>query len=215
MLLRGGANRGFHEGIGEQISIAATQQPYLRAIGLLGEDDEIDPILWLLDEALTQTITFLPWAAGTISHFERDLYEDNLEPAQWNDRWWEYRARFQGVAPPSERDPELCDPATKTHINDDPAQYYDYAVATVVKYQLHNHIAKNILKQPANACNYLGSQETGEFLRSVLSVGATRDWREVLKEATGEDLSTKPMMEYFAPLMAWLQEQNEGRQKGW
>jgi peptidyl-dipeptidase A len=215
VLLRAGANRGFHEGIGEQITIAAMQQPYLRAIGVLPETREIDPILWLLDEALTQTITFIPWAAGTISHFERDLYEENLDPAQWNDRWWEYVARFQGVAPPNERDGDLCDAATKTHINDDPAQYYDYAVATVLKYQLHNHIAKEILHQDPTSCNYYGSQETGDFLRSIMSVGATRDWREVLREATGQELSTKPMMEYFAPLMEWLQEQNQGRKKGW
>lgn len=215
MLLREGANRGFHEGIGEQIAVAAMQVPYLREVGLLDESDEIDPILWLLDEALTQTITFIPWAAGTISHWEHDLYQDNLKESKWNERWWEYRARFQGITPPSGRSGALCDPATKTHVNDDPAQYYDYAVATVLKYQLHNHIAREILDQDPTACNYYGSEETGEFLRGILSQGATRNWRDVLREATGEELSTKPMMDYFAPLMAWLQEQNEGRQKGW
>jgi peptidyl-dipeptidase A len=215
VLLRAGANRGFHEGIGDQINIASTQVPYLREIGVLEETQEIDPILWLLNEALTETIVFLPWAAGTISHFEHDLYEENLDPEKWNERWWHYHERFQGVSPPNARDGELCDPATKTHINDDPAQYYDYAVATVLKYQLHNHIAKNILGQPPTACNYYGSKETGDFLRSIMSLGATRDWRVVLKEATGQELSTKPMMEYFAPLMDWLQEQNEGRKKGW
>ena len=37
----------------------------------------------------------------------------------------------------------------------------------------------------------------------------------MLKEATGEDLSTRAMMDYFQPLMAWLQEQNKGRKIGW
>ena len=85
----------------------------------------------------------------------------------------------------------------------------------MLKYQLHNHIAKEILEQPPTACNYYGSKETGRFLRSILEVGASRDWRELLRETTGEELSTRTMMEYFAPLMAWLQEQNQGRQKGW
>jgi len=37
----------------------------------------------------------------------------------------------------------------------------------------------------------------------------------VLKEATGEDLSTRAMVDYFQPLMAWLEEQNKGRKIGW
>ena len=31
----------------------------------------------------------------------------------------------------------------------------------------------------------------------------------------GEDISTRAMMEYFKPLMSWLEEQNKGRQIGW
>jgi peptidyl-dipeptidase A len=215
VVLRAGANRGFHEGIGEQISIAAWQVPYLRQVGLLGKGDEVDSMQWLLNEALSETVAFLPWAAGTITHFERDLYEEDLPTDEWNQRWWNYKAQYQGIAPPSPRDARYCDPATKTHINDDPAQYYDYAFATVLKYQLHNTIAKKILHQPATACNYYGNREVGDFLRSILEEGATRDWRELIVEATGEPLSTKPMMEYFAPLMAWLQKENQGREKGW
>ena len=45
--------------------------------------------------------------------------------------------------------------------------------------------------------------------------GKTEDWRKVIKEATGEELSTRAMVEYYAPLMKWLQEQNKGRQIGW
>jgi peptidyl-dipeptidase A len=215
IVLRAGANRGFHEGIGEQIGLASLQAPYLKEIGVLQEGASIDPILWQLNEALSETIVFLMWAAGTITHFEHDLYQEDLPAEQWNARWWEYKDRFQGIVPPGPREGTLCDPATKTHVNDDPAQYYDYAFATVLKYQLHDHIARKILRQPATACNYRGSREAGAFLRSILEAGATRDWRELLVEATGEELSTRPMMEYFQPLMEWLQKQNEGRSKGW
>ena len=45
--------------------------------------------------------------------------------------------------------------------------------------------------------------------------GKTEDWRKVLKEATGEELSTRAMVAYYAPLMQWLQEQNKGRPIGW
>ena len=49
----------------------------------------------------------------------------------------------------------------------------------------------------------------------MLAPGGTRDWRQLLRETTGEDLSTRAMKEYFAPLQSWLEKQNAGRQIGW
>ena len=43
----------------------------------------------------------------------------------------------------------------------------------------------------------------------------TRDWRQLIKEATGEELSAKAMLEYYKPLTEYLQEQNKGREVGW
>jgi peptidyl-dipeptidase A len=215
MILRGGANRSFHEGIGELISLASLQLPYLREVGILTEGEEIDEIKWLLNEALTETVPFLPWSAGVMSHWEHDLYEENLPPEEFNARWWGYVRRFQGVAPPAARGETFCDACTKTHISDDPAQYYDYAIATVLKYQLHDHICREILGQDVHACNYFGSREAGEFLAGILSAGKLRDWRELLREATGQDLTTRPMVAYFEPLTRFLAEENDGRACGW
>ena len=215
LTLRQGANRAFHEAIGDLIGIAGRQPAYLTQIGLLPDDFEIDPTMWLLDEALNQAVVFIPFSAGTMSFFERDFYEGNLSPDEFNQRWWEYVGRFQGVEPPEPRGKEFCDACTKTHISDDPAQYYDYAMAFVIKYQLHTYIAKNILKQDPRNCNYYGNREVGEFLWDLLKLGATRDWREVIREKTGEEISTRAMLEYFEPLMDYLQEANAGRELSW
>ncbi|MDH3785615.1 MAG: M2 family metallopeptidase, partial [Acidobacteriota bacterium] len=112
LLLRGGANRGFHEGIGELISLASMQAPYLKEVGLLGADDEIDQQQWLLNEALSESIMFLPWAAGVMSFWEKELYADELPADQFNKRWWDYVARFQGVTPPNDRPADGCDACT-------------------------------------------------------------------------------------------------------
>ncbi|PYK63171.1 MAG: hypothetical protein DME50_18020 [Verrucomicrobia bacterium] len=101
---------------------------------------------------------------------------------------------------------------TKTH---NPAYYYNYAFATVFKFQLHDYIARKILHQPPQSCNYADNKEVGTWLNNILKKGGTEDWRKVLKEATGEDISTRAMMDYFKPLMAWLEQQNKGHQIGW
>jgi peptidyl-dipeptidase A len=212
-LLRIGANPAFHEGMGELIALASSQVPYLHSIGVAGYNP--DTVSALLDNALAESVPFIYWSSGTMTHWEADVYSKNLPPDQWNERWWRYVREFQGVEPPTERGEEWCDAATKTHINDNPAYYYSYAIATVLKFQLHDAIARKILKQDPRSCSYADNKEVGAFLRSIMEKGGTEDWRKVLREATGEDLSTRAMAEYFQPLMAWLEKQNEGRQIGW
>jgi peptidyl-dipeptidase A len=209
VLLRAGANRAFHEAVGELARLASEQPPYLRKLGLVREGQAPDPAAWLLQSAL-DLVVFLPFSAGTMTHFERDLYENDLPPEEWQSRWWQYVARFQGVQAPKARGDDLCDACTKTHINDDPAQYYDYALASLIKFQLHDHICTKLLKQDVRACDYSGSQEVGRFLQKILAVGATRDWRTVMREATGEDIGPRAMLAYFQPLVADLEKRNLG-----
>lgn len=209
-LLRSGANRAYHEAVGTMMGLAAMQKPYLVGRGLIDQNVQTDSIQSLLKEALN-SVVFIFFCSGTMSNFEKELYMDNLPADQLNKRWWELAKKYQGIVPPSDRGEEYCDAATKTHINDDPAQYYDYALSYVILYQLHNHIAKNILHQDPRATNYFGNKEVGDFLRNILKKGATEDWREVLKQSTGDDLNAKAMLDYFQPLVSWLKEQNKGR----
>lgn len=212
LLLREGANRSFHEAIGDLMAIAAMQRPYLEDVGLLPRTMAIDQTVWLLNDALaSSSVVFIPFAAGTMAHFEHDLYELNLPPDQFNTRWWQYVEWYQGIVPPTPRGEQYCDAATKTHIIDDPAQYYDYALSCVLKFQLHDFIARNILKQDPRRCNYYGNKDVGTFLRNIMRLGATRDWRQVLKEATGEELSARAMLAYYQPLAEYLKTIKKGR----
>jgi peptidyl-dipeptidase A len=214
-LLRTGAAPGFHEGIGELIALASSQVPYLRSREILPKDFKPDMTAFLLDDALARAIPFIFFSCGTMPHWEADIYAKGLPADQWNARWWKYVSDFQGVEPPSPRGEEFCDAATKTHINDNPAYYYNYAFATVFKFQLHDYIARKILKQSPQSCNYADNKEVGKWLDNILRKGSTEDWRKVLKEATGEEISTRAMADYFKPLQTWLEEQNKGRQVGW
>jgi len=188
---------------------------YLQSRGLLPADFKADATAFLLDDALARSLPFMFWASGTMTHWEADVYSKNLPADQWNARWWQYVRDVQGIEPPSPRSEQWCDAATKTHINDTPCYYHSYAFATVLKFQLHDYIARNILHQPPQACNYADNKEVGTWLNNILKKGSTEDWRKVLKEATGEDISTRAMAEYFKPLQSWLETQNKGRQIGW
>ncbi|MDZ7273704.1 MAG: M2 family metallopeptidase [candidate division KSB1 bacterium] len=209
-LLREGANRACHEALGSLMGLASMQRPFLQSRGLLPAQAQSDDMQALLKEALN-FVVFIPFSAGTMSHFEYELYAGNLPQEEYNRRWWELVEKYQGVVPPGPRGEDYCDAATKTHINDDAAQYYDYALSFILLYQLHDHIATKILGQDPHATNYYGNREVGKFLADIMRPGASRDWREMLREKTGEDLSAQAMLRYFAPLRDYLEKENAGR----
>lgn len=210
IMLRAGANRAYHEALGSLMGLAASQKPFLANLNLIDPKAKTDETQMLLKEALNYVV-FIPFASGVMTEFEHDLYANNLAPDAFNKRWWQLVSNYQGIQPPNERSAEYCDAATKTHINDDPAQYYDYALSYIILFQLHDHIAKNILKQDPHATNYYGNKEVGEFLNSIMAPGATVNWRQLLKDKTGKDLSARAMVTYFSPLLEYLQKVNKGR----
>ena len=211
VILREGANRGYHEALGSLMGLAAMQEPFLDNLGLMPEGVETDKMQVLLKDAMNY-IVFIPWSAGVMTHFEHDLYATDLPKSEYNKRWWELKKMYQGIVPPADRGEEYCDAASKTHIDNDAAQYYDYALSYLLLFQFHDHISKNILKQDPHATNYYGNKEIGEFLHTLMYPGATADWRKLLKETTGSELSAKAMLNYFEPLMDYLKEANAGRE---
>ena len=146
ILLRQGANRAYHEALGSLMGMAAMQKPFMENLNLIPKGTKTDEMQTLLKEALNYVV-FIPFSTGTMSMFEHDLYAENLPADQFNKRWWELAAQYQGIAPPKTRGEEYCDAATKTHINNDPGQYYDYALSYILLFQVHDHISKNILHQ--------------------------------------------------------------------
>lgn len=210
VVLRDGANPAYHEAMGTLMGFAAMKPAFLRSVGIDTGAAEFDPMQVRLREALNYVV-FIPWSAGVMYSFEKALYYDDLPSERWNKTWWELVAKYQGIEPPSVRDERYCDAATKTHVNDDPGQYYKYALSFVLFFQLHDHIARQVLHEDAFEANYWNRREAGDFLRSIMKYGASSDWRKLLRDRTGSELSARPMVDYFEPLLAWLRKENAGR----
>jgi peptidyl-dipeptidase A len=210
IILREGANRGYHEALGSLMGLAAMQKPFLAGLGVLPADSKTDEMQTLLKEALNYVV-FIPWSAGVMTEYEYSLYSKQLPADQLNKEWWDLVRKYQGIVPPAARGEDFCDAASKTHITDDAAQYYDYAISYVLLFQFHDHIARNILKQDPHATNYFGNKAVGDFIASIMKPGASGDWRRTLRDTTGEDMSARAMLAYFQPLMDYLKEANKGR----
>ena len=63
-----------------------------------------------------------------------------------------------------------------------------------------------------------GSKEAGKKLLSMLELGSSRPWKEVMEVMTGKPkMDTAAYREFFMPLENWLREENEknGVTIGW
>jgi peptidyl-dipeptidase A len=218
-VLRAGANRAFHEAVGSLLGFAATQDRYLARRGLVparpGSSAALDAsadegMRQLLREGL-RIVPFMSWSAGVMTRYEDELYAGTVDPDELNRRWWELKLEYQGIIPPAPRGERFLDAASKTHITNDPAEYYDYAISHAILFQLHDRIAVDLLGQDPYDTDYFGETRVGAFLTGLMAAGATRSWEALLEETTGERLDGHAMAEYFAPLTSWLRVRNEGR----
>lgn len=214
-LFQGGANDGFHEAIGDTIVLAMTPQ-YLHSIGLVGEPQQgREALINAQMRMALAKVAFLPFGL-MIDRWRWGVFDGSIAPDRYNQAWWELKARYQGVAPATPRGEEFFDAGAKYHVPGN-TPYTRYFLAHILQFQFYKGLCDAAGYQgPLYACSFYGNREAGQKFWSMLQKGASQPWQATLKEVTGSDrLDAGPMLEYFAPMAEWLQQQNQGRMCGW
>ena len=160
-------------------------------------------------------IAFLPFGR-MIDQWRWDVFSGRVPKEQWNDHWWALRAQYQGIGASADRPADAFDPGAKYHVPGN-TPYMRYFIAHILQFQFHRALCKLAGHSgPLHACSIYGSEEAGAALKALLSLGASKPWPEALKAMTGEErLDASAIIDYFAPLKAYLDEQNKGRACGW
>ena len=212
-LFQNGANDGFHEAIGDAIALSITPQ-YLKQVGLLDQIPPANDTLLLLRQALDK-VAFLPFGL-LIDQWRWKVFSGEVTPANYNAAWWELRNRYQGVSAPTARGPNDFDPGAKYHV---PANtpYTRYFLARILQFQFYRSLCKEAGHTgPLHQCSFFGSKEAGEKLNAMLEAGQSKPWPDALAQLTGSrQMDATALVDYFAPLKKWLDEQNRGRVIGW
>lgn len=215
-LFQESANDGFHEAVGDTIALSITPE-YLKQIGLIGtEPSSNDDTEYLLNMAL-EKVAFLPFGI-LVDKWRWDVFSGKIKPENYNKAWWELRARYQGIAPPLARSEADFDPGSKAHIPGN-TPYSRYFLATILQFQFYRAMCSEAGYQgPLHRCSFYGNKKAGEKLAKMLSMGASKPWPEALEALTAEKrMDAGALLEYFAPLKKWLDEQNrlENNPVGW
>jgi len=213
-LFQDSANDGFHEAVGDTIALSVTPE-YLKEVGLL---DTVPPesadIGYLLKMALDK-VAFLPFGLF-IDQWRWKVFSGEITPAQYNKMWWELKARYQGVAPPVERSEADFDPGAKYHVASN-TPYVRYFLARILQFQFHRALCEAAgQKGPLHRCSIYKNKAAGEKLNRMLSMGKSRPWPDALQAISGQrQMDATAILDYFAPLKKWLDQQNQGEKLGW
>jgi len=214
VIFRDAANDGFHEAVGDTIGLSVTPE-YLVKIGLLGKAPDTSRDIGLLLTRALDKVSFLPFGL-LIDQWRWKVFSGEITPAQYNKAWWDLRLKYQGVAPPSARGEEFFDPAAKYHVPDN-TPYMRYFLADILQFQFHRAMAKATgCTLALNRCSTYESKEAGQRLNAMLSMGMSKPWPEALEALTGsKQMDATAILDYFAPLSAWLDTQLGGAKLGW
>jgi peptidyl-dipeptidase A len=213
-LFQNGANDGFHEAIGDAIALAITPE-YLHRVGLLEKvPQDSNDIPELLKQALDR-VAFLPFGL-LIDQWRWKVFSGEIAPADYNKSWWALRLKYQGVAPPVERSEADFDPGAKYHVAAN-VPYTRYFLAHILEFQFYRALCRESgYKGPLHRCTFYGSKEAGAKFNKMLEMGQSKPWPDALEALTGErQTDAGALLEYFAPLKQWLDEQNKGKKMGW
>jgi peptidyl-dipeptidase A len=213
-LFENGANDGFHEAIGDTIALSITPE-YLKQIGFLDQLPPPESDIPLLLRRALEKVAFLPFGL-VIDQWRWKVFSGDIKPEDYNKAWWELRLKYQGVAPPAARSEADFDPGAKYHVAGN-VPYMRYFLADILQFQFYRALCKEAgYKGPLNRCSFFNSKEAGAKFNKMLEMGTSKPWPDELEVLTGQrQMDASAILDYFAPLKKWLDEQNKGQKVGW
>lgn len=209
-LFQDSANDGFHEAIGDTIALSVTPE-YFKQIGLIDRVPDANSDIPLLLRKALDKVAFLPFGY-LVDQWRWKVFSGEVTPANYNQAWWDLRLKYQGIAPPAPRSENDFDAGAKYHVAAN-VPYARYFLAAILQFQFHRAMCKQAgYTGPLHRCSVYNNKEVGARLKQMLAMGKSRPWPEALKALTGEDkMDASAIVDYFAPLKTWLDQQNAGR----
>lgn len=210
-LYQNSANDGFHEAIGDTIALSVTPE-YLKQLSFINQVPDASADIPLLLKQALDKVAFLPFGY-LVDQWRWKVFSGATGPGDYNKLWWELREKYQGVSAPVTRSEQDFDAGAKYHVAGN-TPYARYFLAHILQFQFHRALCKEAgYSGPLNRCSIYGNKAAGAKLKAMLAMGQSKPWPEALKAVTGEDkMDATAIIDYFAPLKTWLDEQNKALQ---
>ena len=216
-VFQAGANDGFHEAFGDLLTLSITPD-YLVDIGFISKEDaeeaKQDPIGLLMKQAL-DGVVIVPWAL-MLDKWRSGVFNEDIDESNLNSSWWSLREEYQGINTSYPRSENYFDPGAKYHIPGN-TPYTRYYLASIMQYQFHEALC-NLIDYDGylHECSIYGNKDAGNKIITTMAMGQSLPWQDAFENLTGSrQLSGKSILNYYAPLKDWLDEENKNRTCGW
>ncbi|HVN41684.1 MAG TPA: M2 family metallopeptidase, partial [Steroidobacteraceae bacterium] len=132
-LFHNGAHDGFHEAIGDTVTLSMTPA-YLARIGLIpSAPASHEALINQQMKMALEKVAFLPFGK-LIDEWRWKVFSGEIAPANYNAAWWALREKYQGVKPPVARSESDFDPGAKYHIAGN-VPYTRYFLSFLLQFQ--------------------------------------------------------------------------------
>lgn len=193
-VLRGEAHILTTEGVAMQFQKFSKQRAWLEKMGVEVADGA------KFDEAAAKVLRnelliFSRWCQVML-RFEKGMYENPDQDL--NKLWWDNVEKYQLLKRPVGRN--TPDYGAKIHICSAPVYYHNYMMGQLFASQVHHALCKEVYNgaDPSTVL-YIGDKKVGDFMKKkVFEPGRTLSWNELMKFATGEELSPKAFAKDFS-----------------
>jgi peptidyl-dipeptidase A len=214
-VFKGGAHDGFHEAVGDTVQLSMTPA-YLQTKGLMGDAEEsYEATINQQMKMALEKIAFLPFGK-MIDEWRWQVFSGDISPEDYNAGWWKLREQYQGIAAPVARSEADFDAGAKYHVPGN-TPYTRYFLSFIIQFQFHKALCEAAGQDgPLHECSIYNNKAAGEKLGNMLAMGQSQPWPDAMEAITGQrDMDASAIIDYFAPLNSWLEEQNKDRSCGW
>lgn len=152
-------------------------------------DEEAEKISSEVNNSLRlEQLVFSRWCQ-VMFRFEKSMYANPDQDL--NKLWWDLAEKYQLIKKPEGRN--NADWASKIHVALYPCYYHNYQLGELLASQLQAYINTHILKGNASdVVSMSNNQAIGNYLlTNVFKPGARYSWNEMIRKATGEELTAK------------------------
>ncbi|XP_043654832.1 angiotensin-converting enzyme [Drosophila teissieri] len=197
--------------VGEAVVLSASSPAHLTGRRLAKEVLSETALMSRLFRMAIHTILSIPlyYVHTKVMH---DLLNDTVDMDTVNKHYWRLMEQHAGIEAPSDRSEGAIDFPYKFYVNIDQSFQTQKFISEILGYQFYREFCKKSFSSgPLHNCDFFGSSVVGNDLRSMMSLGSTKPWKQVvgkiLPNNTG--LSSLALLEYYQPVLDWLNKYNK------
>ena len=126
------------------------------------------------------------------------IFDGSIPESEFNDQWWEFRRKFQGIVPPRHRNATAGLDAAAKYFIAQHIEYMRYFLSHLLQFQFYEAMCTKAGEfrpndpnsRPLHQCDFGGSKEAGKALMYArLSKNSCNIWNESLMNLISTEFS--------------------------